>query len=146
MTKRTITTLILFYPVFFLNEVYKDFSGEKIDPWLNYSYPISKDWFVKFLSIELTMLITAIIMVRLTRGKDLMIKAAAWVWLVFRFHEMFRFFLDFNRGGYLLIYLAIPVAIFIVAYLISIEKWNWQKLRMKSRKLWTREFKTQVEQ
>jgi hypothetical protein len=122
-TTRTLIILGIVALLFPLNEAYKIMPEKEantlVNYWIGFDFPLSKDWFVKFLCLQLSLLFSSVAMVLLSKGKDHLIKAACWIWMSFNIWEVYRFFLNFSKDNYMILYLCIPTVFFVVAAIIK---------------------------
>jgi hypothetical protein len=93
-------------------------AARQINPWLDLNYPLSKDWVYNFFTMKAAPWLLSMICVIDSRGKDSLKRAAYWTLLLFFSHEMFRFFLNFNKDNYFWIHLlTLPIFFLIVAFI-----------------------------
>lgn len=78
-------------------------------------YALDMQWFVKFLCLDISNVIKALLIFRLARMNQVF-RIAAGVYLVLCLLDLVFFFVDCNTGNYLLLYSFIGVFVIVIAY------------------------------
>jgi hypothetical protein len=123
MTTRSYIILALLSALFPLNEAYKILSTAEatktINIWWGLDFPLTKDWFVKFLCLQVALLISSAVNLLMCKGKEPIVRSMCWLWFAFNVFELDRFFLNFNKDNYMVVYFLLPTLFFLIAAIIK---------------------------
>lgn len=109
-----------------MNELWSFFEqGKLVNNWLSgMNYPLDEQWYFKFLFLNVSNLLKAILIFRLSRMYHGM-RLGALVYMVYCFVDLFMFTYNFNLWGYKIIYASsftLAGVIILIQYLMSKPK------------------------
>jgi hypothetical protein len=115
MTKRTLISMVLLAFTFFAHEFWQFWKGDNsvVNWWIDNDYPLSIQWYFKFLGIQIKELLFAIVIYRITY-KIQSLRNVATVVLIYAIVDLVMFFINFNQASYTLIYTTVGVIAIIV--------------------------------
>ena len=115
MTKRTLISIVLLALTFIAHEFWQFWKGDNrvVNWWIANDYPLSIQWYFKFLGIQLKELLFAIVIYRITY-KIQSLRNVATVILIYAVVDLVMFFINFNQASYTLIYTTVGVIAIIV--------------------------------
>jgi hypothetical protein len=122
MTRRTRISIVLLALTFIAHEIWQVWKGDnrEVNWWIaNHDYPLSIQWYFKFLGIQVKELLFAIVIYRITY-KIQSLRNVAIVVLIYAIVDLAMFFINFNQASYTLIYTTVGV--------ISIIVFEWRQI------------------
>jgi hypothetical protein len=123
MTPKTIFSIVLLSLIFPVQEfwqLWKDDSSV-VNWWIAYDYPLSVQWYLKFLGYHFAELLKAIVIYRIT-SKIQALRMAAIVLLTYCIVDLLMFFVDFNRAPYALVYSTVGFGVIVIVGWRGIKK------------------------
>lgn len=122
MTPRTamsIFLLALIFPAHEMWQLWKNANYE-VNWWLDLNYPLSIQWYMKFLGLHVAECLKSLVIYRIT-FKIQALRHAAIVVLIYSLVDLLMFFICFNKASYTLIYTMIGTVSLVVI--------NWRMIR-----------------
>lgn len=123
MTSRTIISIVLLSLIFPAQEIWQLWKNDNsvVNWWIAYDYPLSTQWYIKFLGAHVSELLKAIVIYRITH-KIQALRMAAIVLLTYTVVDLLMFFVDFNRASYALVYSTVGFGVILVVGWRGIKK------------------------
>jgi hypothetical protein len=117
MTNRTFISICLLALVLPVNELWHLWNhvSYNVNPWLARDYPLDIQWYVKFLCLNLSDVIKAVVIYRFARlNRPARIVSTAI--LVYAIIDLIMFFINFNQTDYTIIYSLTGVISILFSY------------------------------
>jgi hypothetical protein len=104
MTPRTFWSIILLSLIFPAQEIWQvwRYDDRNVNWWVALDYPLSVQWYFKFLGSKVSELLKALVIYRIT-FKIQALRMAATVVLIYTLVDLMLYFYNFNRAPYALI-------------------------------------------
>lgn len=101
MTRRTYINILLLALILPISELHTLWEGSTaiINPWIHYNYPLGVEWYIKFLSINVSDLLKAIIIFRVSR-MNRVFRIAANAFMACTLFDFMIFFVNMQTGKY----------------------------------------------
>lgn len=117
MTPRTFISVFLLALIFPAHEMWQLWRGSnrEVNWWLLMDYPLSIQWYFKFLGLAVAECLKSIVIYRITY-KIQALRMAAIVLLIYSLVDLVMFFVCFNKASYTLIYTTIGMVSLLVIY------------------------------
>jgi hypothetical protein len=123
MTSRTIFSIVLLSLIFPAQEIWQLWKGDNsvVNWWIAYDYPLSKQWYIKFMGDHVARTLMAIVIYRITH-KIQALRMASIVVLTYAIVDLLMFFVDFNRASYALVYSTVGFGVILIVGWRGIRK------------------------
>jgi hypothetical protein len=139
MTPRTFLSIFLLALIFPAREIWQLWktADREVNWFLIIDYPLSIQWYFKFLGAQISEFLMALVIYRITY-KIQALRMAAVVVLIYSLVDLMMFFVCFNKAGYALIYTTIGMVSLLVIYwrvIARLIKEQFHKLILRHKKI-----------